>query len=196
MVSPFMPFISDHLYHKLSGTTLEEGESLMIMNFPKAIARDEEAEKMFAIIEESITALRRAKVIIDMGNSKIDKAYIKLDSSAKIDTEMAKPFIEKLGKVIEIEFVDAKVADSITDVSDNLEVYLPTGEIDMTPIITKLTRQKEKLEKEIAKLNGMLNNERFVANAPEAVIAENKQALVDANNKMAKVSTELEGFGV
>ncbi|PTB83995.1 valine--tRNA ligase [Sulfurovum lithotrophicum] len=196
MVSPFMPFISDHLYHKLSGTTLEEGESLMIMNFPKAIARDEEAEKMFAIIEESITALRRAKVIIDMGNSKIDKAYIKLDDTAAIDTEMAKPFIEKLGKVLEIKFVDAKVADSITDVSDNLEVYLPTGEIDMTPIISKLTRQKEKLEKEIAKLNGMLNNERFVANAPEAVIAENKQALEDANNKMAKVSTELEGFGV
>ena len=189
-----MPFISDHLYHKLSGTTLEEGESLMIMNFPKAIARDEEAEKMFSIIEESITALRRAKVVIDMGNSKIDKAYIKLDS--QIDTEMAKPFIQKLGKVIEIEFVDAKVADSITDVSDNLEVYLPTGEIDMTPIITKLTRQKEKLEKEIAKLNGMLNNKRFVANAPEAVIAENKQALEDANNKMAKVSAELEGFGV
>jgi valyl-tRNA synthetase len=194
MVSPFMPFISDHLYHKLSGTTLEEGESLMVMHFPKSIARDEEAEKMFAIIEESITALRRAKVIIDMGNSKIDKAYIKLDS--QIDTQMAKPFIEKLAKVIEIEFVDAKVADSITDVSDNLEVYLPTGEIDMTPIITKLTRQKEKLEKEIAKLGGMLNNERFVANAPEAVIAENKQALEDAQNKMTKVTTELEGFGV
>ena len=194
MVSPFMPFISDHLYHKLSGTTLEEGESLMVMNFPKGIIRDEEAENMFAIIEESITALRRAKVVIDMGNSKIDKAYIKLDS--QIDTQMAKPFIEKLAKVSEIKFVDAKVADSITDVSDNLEVYLPTGEMDMTPIITKLTRQKEKLEKEVAKLNGMLNNERFVANAPEAVIAENRQALEDANNKMEKVSTELEGFGV
>ena len=107
MVSPFMPFISDHLYHKLSGTTLEEGKSLMIMPFPRAIKADKEAEEMFAIIEESITALRRAKVIIDMGNSKIDKAYIKLDANANIDTEMAKPFIEKLAKVLDIEFVDA-----------------------------------------------------------------------------------------
>ena len=64
----------------------------------------------------------------------------------------------------------------------------------LTPIITKLTRQKEKLEKEIQKLNGMLNNERFVANAPEAVIAENKQALEDAQNKIAKVSAELANF--
>ena len=196
MISPFMPFISDHLYHKLSGTTLEEGESLMVMHFPKEITRDIEAEKMFAVIEESITALRRAKVVIDMGNSKIEKAYIKLDLKldGNIDTEMARPFIQKLAKVETIEFVDAKVADSITDVSDNLEVYLPTGEIDMTPIISKLTRQKEKLEKEIQKLNGMLNNERFVANAPEAVIAENKQSLEDAETKIAKVSAELDTF--
>ena len=40
----------------------------------------------------------------------------------------------------------------------------------------------------------MLNNERFVANAPEQVIAENKQALSDATEKMAKVEAELLGF--
>jgi valyl-tRNA synthetase len=64
----------------------------------------------------------------------------------------------------------------------------------MSAIIGKLTKQKEKLEKEIAKLNGMLNNERFVANAPEQVIAENKKALSDASEKMAKVEAELLGF--
>ena len=54
-----------------------------------------------------------------------------------------------------------KVENSITDVSDNLEVYIPTGEIDMTPIISKLTKQQEKLEKEIAKLSGMLNKRKI-----------------------------------
>ncbi len=189
MVSPFMPFIADYLYHKLSGTSLEEKESLMVMNFPKEIKKDDNIEAMFAIIEESITALRRAKVVIDMGNSKIAKAYIKLDKS--IDTAVAKPFIEKLGKVENIEFVEAKVENSITDVSDNLEVYLPTDEIDMQPIIDKLTKQKEKTEKEVNKLNGMLSNERFVANAPEAVVAENKQALEDAKAKLTKIENEL-----
>ena len=60
---------------------------------------------MFAIIEEAITAIRRAKVIIDMGNSKIAKAF-KINKN--IDNEMAKPFIEKLAKVENIEFVLAK----------------------------------------------------------------------------------------
>jgi valyl-tRNA synthetase len=192
MVSPFMPFISDYLYHKLSGTTLEDGDSLMIMDFPKEIAKNQEIEDMFAIIEEAITAIRRAKVIIDMGNSKIAKAYIKINKN--IDNEMAKPFIEKLAKVENLEFVTAKVENSITDVSDNLEVYIPTGEIDMTPIINKLSKQQEKLEKEIAKLSGMLNNERFVANAPANVLEENRAGLASAEDKLAKVVAELKSL--
>ena len=193
MVSPFMPFISEHLYHKLSGTSLEEGSSVMVMNFPKEVAKDANAEALFAIIEEAITAIRRAKVIIDMGNSKIAKAYVKLNSA--IDTEVAKPFIQKLAKVEEIAFVDAKVENAVTDVSDNMEVYIPTDEIDLSAIIGKLTKQKEKLEKEINKLGGMLSNEKFVANAPVHVIEENRKALEDAQAKMEKVQAELAGFG-
>jgi valyl-tRNA synthetase len=192
MISPFMPFISDHLYHKLSGTTLESSESIMVKEFPKNISKDQEIESLFEIIQEAITSIRRAKVLIDMGNSKIAKAYIKLDKN--IDKELAKPFIQRLAKVELIEFVDAKVANSITDVSDNLEVYIPTNEIDMSAIITKLTRQKEKLQKEIDKLNGMLNNERFVANAPKEVIESNRKALDDASIKISKVDSELNSF--
>ncbi|MDD2698150.1 MAG: valine--tRNA ligase [Arcobacteraceae bacterium] len=192
MVSPFMPFISDYLYHKLSGTTLEKGDSLMVMNFPKNIAKNQEIEDMFAIIEEAITAIRRAKVIIDMGNSKIPKAYLKINKD--IDNFIAKPFIEKLAKVENIEFVTAKVENSITDVSDNLEVFIPTGEIDMKPIIDKLTKQKEKLQLEINKLSGMLNNEKFVANAPAKVLEENRAGLALANEKFAKVEEELKAL--
>ncbi len=192
MVSPFMPFIADHLYHKLSGTSIENSESLMIMNFPQDISRDNKVEDMFKVIEEAITSIRRAKVIIDMGNSKIAKAYIKLDIN--IDEDIAKPFIQKLAKVENLEFVEQKVSNSITDVSDNLEVYLPRGEIDLAPIISKLEKQKEKLQKEMDKINSMLNNERFVANAPSNVIEENKKSLEDASNKFAKIQNELEAL--
>ncbi len=190
LVSPFMPFISDFLYHKLSGTSLEEGaNSLMVMNFPKNIEKDEEIEATFELIEEAIISIRRAKVVIDMGNSKIEKAYVKLDK--KIDNSLAKPFIQKLAKVEAIEFVEEKTKDSITDVSNNLEVYIPTNQIDMKPIISKLTKQKEKTQKEVDKLNGMLSNDRFIANAPQAVVDENKKALEEAQNKLEKIEKEL-----
>ena len=192
MVSPFMPFISDYLYHKLSGTTLENGDSLMIMNFPKDIKKDENIENMFSIIEEAIISIRRAKTLIDMGNSKIEKAYLKLD--VKIDEDVAKPFIEKLAKVENIEFVNSKVENSITDVSNNLEVYIPTSAIDMKPIIEKLEKQQEKAQKEFDKLNTMLSNERFVANAPANVIEENKKALDEVKTRLEKIEAELKSL--
>jgi valyl-tRNA synthetase len=108
--------------------------------------------------------------------------------------DVAQPFIEKLGKDLSIEFVDSKVENSITDVSNNLEVYLPTDEIDMSPIIDKLSKQKIKTQKEFDKLNGMLSNERFVANAPESVITENRKALADAQTKLEKIENELKAI--
>ncbi|AXX91634.1 valine--tRNA ligase [Malaciobacter molluscorum LMG 25693] len=189
LTSPFMPFISEYLYQKLSGSELENSESIMVMNYPKDLAKNEEVENMFAIIEEAIITIRRAKVVIDMGNSKIAKAYVKLDTN--IDKNLAKPFIEKLAKVENIEFVDAKVENSITDVSNNLEVYIPTAEIDMSAIIDKLTKQQLKAQKEFDKLNAMLSNEKFVANAPEHVVVENKKALEEARIKLEKIENEL-----
>ena len=200
LISPFMPFISDYLYHKLSGTSLEDGaDSLMIMNFPDNITIHGVYDNLFEYIQEAIISIRRAKTLIDMGNSKIAKAYVKCnflskDSSKILSEAVAKPFIEKLAKVENIEFVTAKVENSITDVSDNLEVYIPRGEIDMTPIISKLSKQQEKLEKEIAKLSGMLNNERFVANAPANVLEENRAGLASAEDKLAKVVAELKSL--
>ena len=84
-----------------------------------------------------------------------------------------------------------KPQNSITDVSDNFEVYIPTDEVDMTPIINKLTKQKEKLEKEIQKLSGMLSNEKFIANAKPQVIETNKKGLEEAKIKLEKVEIEL-----
>jgi valyl-tRNA synthetase len=188
-ISPFMPFISEYLYQRLSGTELENSDSIMVMKYPENIKKDAQNEKLFDIIQEAITAIRRAKVVIDMGNQKIAKAFVKL--STDIDTNLAKPYIQKLAKVEDIEFVDTKIENAVSDVSDNLEVFIPTDSLDLTPIINRLNKQKEKLEREINKLNGMLNNEKFVANAPAQVLETNKQGLADAQNKMSKIEEEL-----
>jgi len=192
LLHPFMPFITENLYMRLSEESLEDGESIMVKAYPTVSEADDEVIKQFDLIMEAIVSVRRCKTLIDKGNQKIEKASIKMPSGS--DLEMMKPFIEKLGKVEELTFVEEKLENSVTDVSDNLETFISTDDVDMSAIIAKLSKQKEKLEKEIAKLNGMLNNERFVANAPEQVIADNKQALADASDKMAKVEAELQSF--
>jgi valyl-tRNA synthetase len=188
MISPFMPFIAEYLYQKLDGSELEDSESIMVKAYPKEIARDAKSEELFEVVMDAIVSIRRAKVVIDMGNQKIEKACIKL--SRDIDKEVAKPFIEKLAKVESVEFVETRV-EGVSDVSDFVEVYIPTTDLDLSPIISRLEKQKEKTQKEIDKLNGMLKNERFIANAPANVIEENKSALASAEEKMAKIDQEL-----
>ncbi len=191
LLHPFMPFITEYLYHELSGTTLEAGESIMIKPYPETTDLDEAIESEFGDIMDAIVTIRRAKTLIDLGNQKIDLAYVKCGG----DHGMMAPFIARLAKVEEVRFSDAKVENAISDLGESVEVYLPTDAIDLSPIIDRLTKQREKLQKEADKLSGMLSNERFVANAPEAVIATNREGLADAQEKMAKIDVQLASLG-
>jgi len=189
LLHPYMPFITEYLYHSLNGSSLDNGDSIMIMSYPESAQNDPEIEKEFDAIMDTIVAIRRAKALVDIGDQKIEKAFIK--PNKQMDTELITPFIQKLAKVETISFVDAKVENSISDVSDYVEVYIPTESIDLTPIISRLEKQEEKLEKEIGKINGMLNNERFVSNAPAEVISKNRDDLASAQDKKVKVGEQL-----
>jgi len=190
LLHPFMPFITEKLYHELSGTTLEESESIMIKKYPHKVKQRKEEAK-FEIIMDAIVSIRRAKVLVDMANQKIAKAYVKIDGLSDKDKAMMLPFIAKLAKVEEVLFTEEKVPNAVSDISDKCETFIPTESIDLTPIINKLTKQDEKLQKEIGKLSGMLNNERFVANAPADVLEKNREALAEAKAKQEKVLEQL-----
>ncbi|MDD4856112.1 MAG: valine--tRNA ligase [Sulfuricurvum sp.] len=190
LLHPFMPFITEHLYHELSGTTLEEGNSIMVMTYPENITIDEEIEAEFAIIMDAIITIRRAKTLIDCGNQKIPLAYVKCSGNHT----MMEPFIARLGKVETLKFTESKIENAISDIGESVEVYIPTEAIDLSPIIDRLSKQREKLQKEADKLTGMLSNERFVANAPESVITENRNGLADAHDKIAKIDEQLKSL--
>jgi len=190
LLHPFMPFITEYLYHELSGTTLEEGNSIMVMTYPEDVSIDEGIEAEFAIIMDAIITIRRAKTLVDCGNQKIPLAYVKCSGNHTI----MEPFIARLGKVETLKFTDSKIDNAISDIGESVEVYLPTEAIDLSPIIDRLTKQREKLQKEADKLSSMLSNERFVANAPEAVITENRNGLADAHDKITKIDEQLKSL--
>jgi len=192
LLHPFMPYITEYLYQRLSGSDLENSDSIMVKEYPKAYEIDEKIVDDFSLAIEAIVSVRRCKTLIDKANQRIEKAYIKFDKA--IDRELMKPFIEKLAKVDEIEFVDSKPQNAVADVSDSLESYISTADIDMSAIIDKLNKQKAKLEKEITKLSNMLNNEKFVANAPKEVVESNQKALSEAQEKLSKIEDELKSF--
>ena len=193
LLSPFMPFISEYLFHELSGSNLENASSIMVEEYPQANERDLQIEKTFELVIEAIVAIRRAKATIEQGNSKIPKAFIKLNGNENL-TE-ATNYIALLAKCEQIEFCNAKIENAARDVSENLEAFVPLEGVDMSAVIMRLRSQKTKLEKEIAKLSSMLNNEKFVASAPQVVVEANREGLQSAQEKFAKVCDELKAFG-
>jgi len=193
LLHPFMPFISEFLYHKLSKTELETSESIMIKAYPHALEKDENIENIFSLLIESIVSLRRAKALLDLGNSKIPKAFIRLNSK-KMQKQVQKYqiFITHLAKCEELEFIEDKLENAICDVSENLEIFISTKNLDLSAMILRLENQKNKLEKEISKLNAMFNNERFLAKAPEEIISQNKISLENLKLQHEKIVVELD----
>jgi valyl-tRNA synthetase len=191
LLHPFMPFITEHLYHELSGTSLEKNDSIMISKYPFKTKKRKKEEQKFEIIMDAIVSIRRAKVLVDLANQKIKKAFVKIDTISKDDKEAMLPFIMKLAKVEVVEFTDTKIQNSVSDIADTCETFIPTDSIDLSSIIAKLTKQGEKLQQEIDKVSSMLKNERFVANAPEDVLEKNRNLLKDALAKQVKVLEQL-----
>ncbi|KAB0575982.1 valine--tRNA ligase [Helicobacter pullorum NCTC 12824] len=195
LLHPYMPFISEYLWHKLDGSTLEESGSIMVKPYPTFKYCDNSNLQIFELISDSIISIRRAKTTIELANQKIPKAYIK--SNIAISKDFAPTFVKyvsKLAKAEEIEITSQKIPHCIVDITEKVESYIPIQEINLTPIISRLEKQQEKTQKEIIKLQSMLKNEKFIANAPAQVLETNKKALIEQEEKLIKIQAELKSL--
>jgi valyl-tRNA synthetase len=189
LLHPYMPFMTESLYQELGGESLENGTSIMVQKYPEAGEIDTTIEDQFNTIIESIVSIRRLKATVDLGNMRVDEVFVRFEK-VEIDHSLVKPYIEKLAKVEDVKFVFEDVEKSLSDIGNGVKTYISAETLDLAPILQRLTKQAEKLEKEISKLKGMLNNERFVANAPAEVIETNKKGLAEAEDKLQKVISE------
>ena len=83
---------------------------------------------------------------------------------------------------------DGIAEDAVSIVVPDATVYVPLEElIDFEQEIERLTKEEARLEKEIARSNGMLNNEKFVSKAPQAKVDEERAKLEKYTQMMAQV---------
>ena len=189
LLHPFMPFISESIYQGLNATKLEDNKSIMIMDYPKV--QEIEEKKEFELIIEAVISLRRAKALIEMGNQRIEEASVLTNLP-----EWTKAYIQKLAKVEKINFVNEKIENAVTDISDNVQTFISLDGIDLSPIINRLTNQQKKLSKDKEKLEKQLSNENFVARAPKEVVEKNKEELKSITEKLSQIENELKTLKV
>ncbi len=189
LLHPYMPYITEYLYQELGGESLEASTSIMVQPYPKGGERDIEIENEFNRIIEAIISIRRLKATIDLANKRVDRVFVNF-GDIQLSQELAKRYIEKLAKVDEVVFVLDEVENCVSDIGNGVKTYISIESFDIAPILKRLSKQEEKLRKEIEKLEKMLSNERFIANAPSHVVETNRKGLLEAKEKLEKVLEE------
>lgn len=194
LLHPYMPFISEELYHKLRGQELKDVQSIMIEEFPSDFERDLEVEAEFEMIKNATISLRRLKASIDLANKPIQKAYIQSFDKQTISPKAIES-IQKLARVESIKIFDSTdTKNFVVDIGEGVKCYLPLDNIDLSPILVRLDSQKQKLTKERDKLESSLKNDRFLANAPKEVVAKLQSSLQEVLDKLRKIQSEIDAL--
>lgn len=194
LLHPFMPFITEHLWQHLP----HEGETLARAPWPKAdenLRFPVESEK-FDRIMDAIKAIRNMRAEANVTPNKMCHIQIAvLRDDLKGCIENHKEYYEKLGHVEEIKLLSAdapKPENALTSVVTGLEVYLELkGLIDTAKEKEKIEKTKAALEKDIARTSGKLSNKGFLAKAPEAVVAKEREKLAQFEEKMKSLEERL-----
>ena len=105
-------------------------------------------------------------------------------------------YLKNLANIAEITFAESKSdvpEDAVSAVIDGAEIYVPLDDlVDYKEEFDRLTKEKKRLEGEVARVNGKLSNQGFVSKAPEKVINEEKAKKEMYEQMLAKVTAQLE----
>jgi len=197
MLHPLMPFITEEIWQKVAPTLGIEGDTIMLQPYPvvSADAIDEEADLEIEWIKKVIIVIRNIRG--EMNISPAVSINVLLTKGSSRDQQFLtnnKQFLIKLAKLETVEWLDAdnEAPPSSMQVVGDLEVLVPmAGLIDVDAELSRLNKEKDKIDKEIARLFGKLGNAKFVDNAPEAVVAKEKEKLSNAETTLNQLQEQI-----
>ena len=201
LLHPLMPFITDTIWQRVvpqSALKVEEGASIMVQAFPEVDAAKQD-DKVLADIEwvkKFIVGIRNIRGEMDISPNKPLNALLKnvRDEDAR-RLDAAKAFLDKLSKLETVTILkDGEEAPaSATALVGEMEILIPmAGLIDKDAELARITKAMEKIEKDVSRTRGKLGNEKFVSNAPEAVIEKERGKLEEGEKALAKLKEQFD----
>jgi len=184
ILHPFMPFITEELWHNLE----ERGqkESIMIAMQPAAKPYSPEYIKSFEQVKEVIVNIRNIRQSKAISPKNPLELYIKGGLSPEFY-----PIIKKMANISEIKLLESR-ADNNSGSSfmvDTAEFFIPLGDlVNKEEEIRKIDAEIEHLTGFLASVNKKLSNEKFVASAPKAIVDIEFKKKSDAETKIDKLS--------
>lgn len=178
ILHPFMPFITEELWQHINER--KDGESIMTALIPKAGTIDEKLLQSMAEAKEIIAGVRSVRLQKNIPN----KNELSLHVAGKFTNPNA-PVIIKLANLESIEEVAEKDATATSFLVGTTEYEVPLGNnIDVEEELKKQEAELKYMQGFLISIDKKLSNERFVNNAPEAVVAGERKKKADAESKI------------
>ena len=182
VLHPFMPFITEEIWHQIAPRTQEE--ALIISRYPSKDPVNISVLNDFEIASEVISGIRTIRKEKNISFKEPIKLFVinNIGASTSLDA-----VIKKMGNVEHLEYISEKIGGALTYRVKSNEYFIPMeGSVNVENEIEKLSNELTYTEGFLKSIQAKLTNERFVNNAPEKVVASEKQKEADA---LAKITT-------
>lgn len=197
LAHPLIPFITESIYRQLKAHLDDAKDTIMDVSYP--VANQDlgasEAEKAITWLQNVVTTLRNMRSEMGIKRS-LEISLIVKDVEDKDKEYLAQTegFIKALARVNNIEFND-NPPTSLSQIVEGLELNIPlAGLVDIEAEKARLDKELNKLKGEVTRVEKNLSNERFVSNAPEAVVAAEQEKLAKYQELYAKTLDKKEAL--
>ena len=191
LLHPFMPFITEEIWQALP----HEGDFLMLQNWPVADPAwaDVEAKESMEAVMDVIRAIRARRAEMNVPPSK--KAALTVVTNEGDIFAAGEAHLKRMAWASSVEIRAEDLADTngmVCDVTHMAKVYLPLAElVDIEKEKARLTKDLGKKQGELKGLEGKLSNPGFLAKAPEAVVAAEKERAEKLKELIKKIEEQL-----
>ncbi|MGI8526624.1 MAG: valine--tRNA ligase, partial [Pseudolabrys sp.] len=189
LLHPFMPFITEELWAVTGG----RGALLALSQWPKQDGlADENAEAEIGWVIDLVTTIRSVRAEMNI-TAAIPLVLAGASTESQGRAQRWAEFIKRLARVSEISFAANAPQGSLQLVVRGEVAALPLkGVIDLAAECARLGREMAKAEADIKRVDNKLANEKFVANAPEEIVEEEKEKREEALARKTKIAEALE----
>ena len=197
LLHPFMPYVTEELWDKLRhDSPIPDTQDLIVRGWPDASAlpMDKDAAAEMDWVIRLVTEIRsvRAEMNVPAG-AKMDAKLVGAHPETQRRLATHAGLITRLARLESIDLADQSPEGAVQVVIDEATAALPlAGVIDITAERTRLEKEIQKAEAEIAKVDKKLANDAFVSKAPPHVIEEQHTRRADHTQTRDKLAAALE----
>lgn len=189
LLHPFMPFITEEIWQTLP----HNGEAILVSPWPvydAALAFSQEEAKMERIMR-AIRAVRNRRSEMNVPPSK--KAHVYIETADEETFRGAAVFFQRLAYASDVTVgTSFEIPGSVLIVADSARLYIPMGElVDLEAEKTRLHKELENTQKQLAGVQAKLNNEQFVSKAPAPIVQNQRDTAAKLEEKIQMLEQSL-----